>query len=180
MADLQKKYRDEVINKLKQELDIANSMAVPQLVKIVVNMGVKDAITDKKLIERMAIIMSQITGQKPRVNKAKKSIATFKLREGDAIGLTVTLRGRKMYDFMDRLVSIVLPRIKDFHGIKTNSFDGRGNYALGFYEYAVFPEIDPGSVERMQGLEVIFAIKAKSDKEGYALLKAFGMPFMKK
>jgi large subunit ribosomal protein L5 len=179
MADLHKKYRDELATQLQKELNIANIMAVPQLQKIVLNMGVKDAVSDKKLIDRMVQAMAQISGQKPRIAKAKKSIATFKLREGDPIGVMVTLRGKRMYEFLDRLISIVLPRIKDFRGISSKSFDGRGNYALGFSEYSVFPEIDLGSVERMQGLEIIFVTSAKDDKDGFTLLKAFGMPFQK-
>jgi large subunit ribosomal protein L5 len=179
MADLHKKYKEELISQLQKELGVTNVMAIPRLTKIVVNMGVKDATADKKLIDRMGQIVSQITGQKARVARAKKSIATFKLREGDPIGLTVTMRGKRMYSFMDKLISVVLPRIKDFRGVKATSFDGRGNYALGFNEYAVFPEIDLGSVERVQGLEVIIVMSAKTDAEGLALLKAFGMPFQK-
>ncbi len=179
MADLYKKYKEELISQLQKELGVTNVMAIPRLTKIVVNMGVKDATADKKLIDRMGQIVSQITGQKARVARAKKSIATFKLREGDPIGLTVTMRGKRMYSFMDKLISVVLPRIKDFRGVKATSFDGRGNYALGFNEYAVFPEIDLGSVERVQGLEVIIVMSAKTDAEGLALLKAFGMPFQK-
>jgi len=179
MADLHKKYKEELISQLQKELGVTNVMAIPRMTKIVVNMGVKDATADKKLIDRMGQIVSQITGQKARVARAKKSIATFKLREGDPIGLTVTMRGKRMYSFMDKLISVVLPRIKDFRGVKATSFDGRGNYALGFNEYAVFPEIDLGSVERVQGLEVIIVMSAKTDAEGLALLKAFGMPFQK-
>jgi large subunit ribosomal protein L5 len=180
MADLFKKYKEEIIPKLEKEHSITNVMAVPKLTKIVVNMGVKDAAVDSKLVDKMVTIVSQITGQKPRVTRAKKSIATFKLREGQPIGVSVTLRGKRMYEFMDRLISIVFPRIKDFRGISNNSFDGRGNYALGFIEYAVFPEIDPGAVDRMQGLEMIFVTTAKNNEEGYALLEAFGVPFKKK
>jgi len=179
MADLHKKYKEELISQLQKELGVTNVMAIPRMTKIVVNMGVKDATADKKLIDRMGQIVSQITGQKARVARAKKSIATFKLREGDPIGLTVTMRGKRMYSFMDKLISVVLPRIKDFRCVKATSFDGRGNYALGFNEYAVFPEIDLGSVERVQGLEVIIVMSAKTDAEGLALLKAFGMPFQK-
>lgn len=179
MNTLQEKYQKEIIPKLQDSLKIANALAVPRLQKIVVNMGVKDAVTDKKIIERMAVVMGTITGQKPRTAKAKKSIATFKLREGEPIGLMVTLRGKRMYGFLEKLINVTLPRIKDFRGIKRNSFDGHGNYALGFMEYAIFPEIDPGSVERMQGLEIIFVTSAKDNTEGLALLEAFGMPFKK-
>jgi large subunit ribosomal protein L5 len=179
MANLQKKYQEEIVKTLKNELKISNVMAVPKLEKIVVNMGVKDATGDKKLVDRMAAVVGQITGQKPKIARAKKSIATFKLRQGDPIGVTVTLRGKRMYAFMDRLISIVLPRIKDFRGVRADSFDGRGNYALGFHEYSVFPEIDPGSVERLQGMEIIMVTTAKDNNEGRALLTAFGMPFKK-
>lgn len=171
LAAMQKKVQDS--------LKISNPMAVPRLVKIVVNMGVKDAVSDKKHIEQASIAMAKITGQKAKVTKAKKAIATFKLREGDAIGLVVTLRGKRMYSFLHKLVSIVLPRMKDFHGVKATSFDGKGNYALGFTEYAVFPEIDIGSVERLQGIEMIFVTTAEDNKGGHALLSALGMPFEK-
>lgn len=180
MADLKEKYKKEVIPALQKELQISNVMAIPRLSKIVVNMGVKDAISDKKLIEKMTQVIAQITGQKARVNRAKKSIATFKLRQGDAIGISAILRGKRMFDFLDKLINVVLPRIKDFRGVKTTSFDGSGNYALGFSEYAVFPEIDLGTIDRMQGLEVIIVMSTKTREEGLALLKAFGMPFEKK
>lgn len=179
MADLLKRYKTEIMPKLQKELQTANMYAVPRLTKIVINIGIKDAVLDKKLVEKMSQVMSQISGQKPRVNRAKKSIATFKLREGDPIGLSVTLRGKRMYAFLDRLISIVLPRIKDFRGLEVDNFDGRGNFALGLREYTVFPEIDLAGVEKMQGLEIIIVTTAKYDKEGLALLKAFGMPFQK-
>lgn len=179
MTNIQEKYKKEIIGALQKELKIKNSMAVPKLQKIVINMGIKDAVGDKKLVERMGIVVGQISGQKPRVARAKKSIATFKLRQGDPIGVVVTLRGKRMYEFLNRLITVVLPRIKDFRGVSGNSFDGRGNYALGFSEYAVFPEIDPGSVERLQGFEIIFVTSAKNDEEGRALLKALGIPFKK-
>lgn len=179
MADLQTKYTTEIVAKLQQELAVKNPMAIPKIKKIVLNMGVKDAVSDKKLVEKMALVIAQISGQKPKITKAKKAIATFKLRQGDPIGVTVTLRGKRMYDFLDKLISIVLPRIKDFRGVQTDSFDGRGNYALGFGEYSVFPEIDLGTVERMQGMEIIFVTSAKNNEDGLALLKAFGMPFVK-
>lgn len=179
MANLQEKYKKEVIPQLQKDLNVSNVMALPRIVKIVVNMGVKDAISDKKLIDKMSKVMATITGQKARINKAKKSIATFKLRQGDPVGVSVTLRGSRMYNFLDKLISVVLPRIKDFRGVKVTSFDGKGNFALGFSEYAVFPEIDLGTVDRMQGLEIIVVMTAKTDEEGLALLKAFGMPFQK-
>lgn len=180
MADLFKKYSEVIIPQLQKDLTISNPMATPRLLKIVLNMGVKDAVSDKKLVDKMAQVMAQISGQKAKITRSKKSIATFKLREGDPIGVTVTLRGKRMYAFFDRLITVVLPRIKDFHGIKANSFDGRGNYALGFSEYSVFPEIDLGTVDRMQGLEIIIVTSAGTNEKGYALLKAFGMPFRKR
>jgi large subunit ribosomal protein L5 len=179
MTQLQDTYRKDLAGKLQKDLGIKNIMSVPKLSKIVVNMGVKDAVLDKKNVERAAAIMTQITGQKPRIAKATKSIATFKLREGDAIGVMTTLRGDRMYDFFAKLVAIVLPRLRDFRGVKATSFDPQGNYTLGFAEHTVFPEIDPGKVEKNQGLEIIIVTTAKDKKEGYELLKALGMPFVK-
>lgn len=177
--ELQNRYKTEIATKLQEKLNIKNVMAVPRLEKIVVNMGVKDAVGDKKNIERMNVALSQITGQKPRVARARKAIAGFKLRQGDAIGLVVTLRGKRMYAFIERIITIVLPRIKDFRGVKRTSFDGRGNYTLGFHEYSVFPEIDPASVDRLQGMEIVFVTSAKDNAESFALLEAMGMPFAK-
>lgn len=165
--------------KLQKELGIKNPMAVPSLSRIVVNIGVKDALSDKKNIDKVAEIIAQITGQKPKVTTAKKSISTFKLRQGDKIGLVVTLRGKRMYNFYNKLVSVVLPRLRDFRGVKNTSFDGRGNYTLGLTEYTVFPEIDPGKVDRVQGLEISIVTTGKDNKEGFELLKALGMPFQK-
>ena len=142
-------------------------------------MGVKDAVSDKKHFEKMAGVLGQIAGQKPRIARARKSIASFKVREGDAIGLVITLRGKRMYEFIDRLVAIVLPRIKDFRGVGRGNFDGRGNYTLGLYEYSVFPEIDPGSVERLQGMEIVFVTTASDNAQGLELLSMLGMPFAK-
>jgi large subunit ribosomal protein L5 len=179
MDDLQKRYKEEIVPKLQKDLKIENPMALPWLSKIVVNIGVKDAVADKKNIEKMVVALSQITGQKPKITKAKKAIASFKLREGDAIGVVVTLRGKRMNSFFDKLVRIVLPRIKDFRGVKRTSFDGQGNYTLGFYEYSVFPEIDPASVERLQGMEIVIVTSARTNEQGFALLEALGMPFAK-
>ena len=167
---------------LQSTLGIKNVMDVPWLEKIVVNMGVKDALSASKNIEKASQILSQITGQRPRVTTAKKAISGFKLRQGDKIGLMLTLRGRRMYDFFEKLVKIVLPRLRDFHGVKKESFDGQGNYTLGFAENTVFPEIDPGKIDAssaMQGLEITIATSAKDNKEGFELLKALGMPFRK-
>lgn len=167
------------LENLQKELGIKNKMAMPKLVKIVVNIGVKNAVADKKNMEVANVALTQITGQKPKVTKAKKSISTFKLREGDSIGLVVTLRGKRMEDFFIKLVDVILPRLKDFHGIKTTSFDSRGNYTLGLSEYSVFPEIDSGKIDRIQGLEIGIIMNAKNKKEGFELLKARGMPFVK-
>lgn len=179
MSNLQKRYQSDIQARLQAKLAIKNTMAVPKLAKIVVNIGVKDAISDKKNMERAIIALTQITGQKPKVAKAKKSIATFKLREGDAIGAVVTLRGKRMYDFFEKLISIVLPRVRDFHGVSKKQFDGLGNYTLGFSEHTVFPEIDIGKVDKIIGLEATIVTTAKNNEEGIALLEALGMPFQK-
>ncbi|HEX8932043.1 MAG TPA: 50S ribosomal protein L5 [Patescibacteria group bacterium] len=176
---LKEQFNQEIAKKLQGKLGIKNPMALPQLTKIIINVGVKDAVADKKNLEKMVGAIAQITGQKPKITKAKKAIASFKLREGDAIGVVVTLRGLRMYAFFDKLVKIVFPRIKDFRGVKRTSFDGQGNYTLGFYEYSVFPEIDPASVERLQGMEVVIVTSARTNDEGLALLEALGMPFAK-
>lgn len=179
MENLQTRYSKSLRSELAQKLGVKNPMATPKLVKIVVNMGVKDAVADKKNIERAATALSQITGQKAKVTRAKKSVASFKLREGEPIGVVATLRGKRMYDFFEKLVTIVFPRLKDFHGISRDSFDGQGNYTLGFSEYAVFPEIDPSTVEKIQGLEVVIVTSTRKDNEGLALLEALGTPFAK-
>ena len=177
--DLQERFNKEISKKLGEELGIKNSHAVPKITKIVINMGVKDVLSDKKNLEKATEVMTLITGQKPKVTQAKKSISTFKLREGDKIGLMVTLRGKRMYSFFEKLVNIVFPRIRDFRGVPIRSLDGRGNYTLGFPEDTVFPEIDPGKVDRVQGLELTIVTKSKDNKEGEALLRALGMPFQK-
>jgi len=164
---------------LQTDLGIKNPMATPALKKIVVNIGVRYATADKKNIEVVTGVLEQITGQKPKVNAAKKSIAGFKLREGDKIGLMVTLRGSRMYDFYSKLVNVVLPRIKDFRGVKKDAFDPQGNYTLGLAEYSVFPEVDTGKIDRVQGLEVCIVTTAQDKEHGFALLKAMGMPFKK-
>jgi len=176
---LKDSFQKETVKKLQEKLGIKNAMAVPRLSKIVINMGVKDVLSDKGNLEKQAAIMAQIAGQKPKVMKAKKSIAAFKLREGDEIALMVTLRGKRMYDFYEKLVAIVLPRIRDFHGVRRESFDGMGNYAIGFSENTVFPEIDPAKVDKIQGLEISIVTTAKNNEEGIALLEALGMPFKK-
>jgi len=176
---LQDKFNTEIVKQLQTSLSIKNVNAVPVISKIVINMGVKDALADKKNVEKAAELMAQITGQKPRVMKAKKSIAAFKLRAGDQVGLMVTLRGKRMYDFYQKLVTIIFPRFRDFHGVKKESFDGRGNYTLGFTEITVFPEIDASKIDKIQGVEVSIVTTAKNNDQGYELLKALGMPFVK-
>ncbi len=176
---LQDRYNKEISKKLQQELGIKNVLATPKLSKIIINMGVKDAVSDKKHMEKGVEILAQITGQKPKVMKAKKSISSFKLRAGEEIALMVTLRGKRMYDFYQKLTDIVFPRFRDFHGVKKTSFDGKGNYSMGFSESTVFPEIDPSKIDRIQGFEVSVVTTAKNDEQGFALLKALGMPFVK-
>lgn len=179
MDRLQVEYTKTIQPKLQKDLKIKNPMATPRLQKIVVNMGVKDAVADKKNIERATQAIATITGQKARVAKAKKSIAAFKLRQGDPIGAMVTLRGARMYDFLEKLITVVLPRLKDFHGVRRTSFDGQGNYTLGFSEYAVFPEVDPMTVERVQGVEMVIVTSSTTNEQGMALLESLGMPFVK-
>jgi large subunit ribosomal protein L5 len=176
---LQEKYNKEIAKTLQEALGIKNPLAVPKLSKIIINMGVKDAVADKKNMEKGMEILAQITGQKPKIMKAKKSIAAFKLRAGEEIAVMVTLRGKRMYDFYQKLTTIVFPRFRDFHGVKKESFDGRGNYTLGFSESTVFPEIDPSKIDRIQGFEISIVTTAKDDNQGFELLKALGMPFKK-
>ena len=176
-ARLKEFYQQKVVSALKQELGYANIMQVPQLKKIVVNMGLGDAVQNPKLLETGVSELTQITGQKPIVTKAHKSIANFKLREGVAIGCAVTLRGDRMYEFFDRLVNVALPRVRDFRGIPENAFDGRGNYSLGIREHVIFPEINVDKVEQVKGFTVSLVTSAKTDAEGRALLWALGMPF---
>lgn len=177
--NLKQKYQQELTPKLKEELHLGNVMAVPRVEKVVVNVGVKEALSDKKVLEAVSDQLATITGQKPVTRLSKKSIAAFKLREGLPIGVSVTLRGNKMYDFLEKLVKIVFPRVRDFHGISENSFDGSGNYSVGFSEQIVFPEIEYAKIDKIRGLEVTIATSAKTNAEGLALLKALGMPFRK-
>ena len=176
-ARLKEFYQQKVVPALKQDLGYANIMQIPQLKKIVVNMGLGDAVQNPKLLETGVSELTQITGQKPIVTKAHKSIANFKLREGVAIGCAVTLRGDRMYEFFDRLVNVALPRVRDFRGIPENAFDGRGNYSLGIREHVIFPEINVDKVEQVKGFTVSLVTSAKTDAEGRALLRALGMPF---
>lgn len=179
MHALKKEYIEKIRPELKKKHGVKNVMAVAGLEKVVINMGVKDAVSDKRLMEKMGLVMGQITGQKAKVTRAKKSIASFKLREGDPIGLVVTLRGNRMYDFVDKFTKVVLPRMKDFRGVKKTSFDANGNYTVGLLEYSVFPEIDLGTVDRLQGMEITIVTTAKTKEEGLSLLEAMGMPFEK-
>ncbi|MBI2033071.1 MAG: 50S ribosomal protein L5 [Candidatus Levybacteria bacterium] len=179
MSTLQEKYTKTVKEALKEKLGVKNPMAVPHVSKIVVNTGIRGAVLDKKNVQSAVEMLTQITGQKPKITKARQSIASFKLRQGDKIGAVVTLRGKRMYDFLGKLISIVMPRIRDFHGVSKQKFDGHGNYTLGFSEQTVFPEIDPGKVDRTHGLEVCIVTTAKNNEEGIALLEALGFPFQK-
>ena len=173
---LKEKYQSEVRAKLKERFGIANDMALPELKKIVVNMGVKGAVENKSRVESATRDLAIITGQKPTVRKARKSVSGFKLREGMPIACAVTLRRDRMWEFADRLVAVVLPRIRDFRGVK-DKLDGRGNYSLGLSEQSVFPEIDFDKVEFQQGMDITFVTSAPNDEQGYALLKELGMPF---
>ncbi len=177
MSRLYEKYVKEVLPELQKELDIANVCAVPKLEKIIVNVGVGDAISNIKLLDTAKAELGLITGQLPAVGRAKKSISAFKLRKGQAIACYVTLRHRRMYEFFDRLVNIVLPRVRDFRGVPPGSFDKRGNYTLGLRDQLVFPEIDYTKVERPRGMNITIVTSARNDKEAYALLKKLGMPF---
>lgn len=176
---LQKKYKEEIIANLMKELNISNIMQVPKVEKIVVNMGIGEAVNNSKLIETAMKEMAQITGQQPVPREARKSEAGFKLREGQKIGVSVTLRKERMYEFLDRLINIALPRVRDFEGVSAKAFDGRGNYTLGIKEQIVFPEIEIDKVDKVLGLGVTIVTSAQTDEEGRALLRAFGMPFAK-
>jgi len=177
MSRLYDKYHKDVLPELQRDLGIRNPMAVPRLVKIVVNMGVGDAIQNIKLLDTAKAELSLITGQLPAVGRAKKSISAFKLRKGVPIACYVTLRNRRMYEFFDRLVNIVLPRVRDFRGVAPTAFDGRGNYTLGLRDQLVFPEIDYTKVERSRGMNITIVTSARTNQEAYALLKKMGMPF---
>jgi large subunit ribosomal protein L5 len=174
---LREKYQQEIVPALVQEFKFTSVMQAPRLQKIVVNVGVGEAVQNSKALEATVGDITTITGQKPVVTKARKSVAAFKLREGMPIGVMVTLRGERMYDFYDRLVNLALPRIRDFRGVSRRSFDGRGNYSLGLREQIVFPDIDYDKIDKLRGLEVVIVTSATSDELGYALLKRLGMPF---
>jgi len=177
MARLYDIYKDEIIPKLRNDFGYDNIMQVPKIIKVVVNMGLGEAIQNVKILDSATSEIAAITGQKPVITKAKKSIATFKLREGMPIGCMVTLRRDNMYEFLDRLMNVALPRVRDFKGISGKAFDGKGNYTLGVKEQLIFPEIDYDTVDKIKGLNVTIVTSAKTDEEGRALLKYLGMPF---
>jgi large subunit ribosomal protein L5 len=179
MNRLQQKYVETVKPSLMKEFEYTSPMQAPKLVKVIINMGVGDSIVNSKLLDEAVEEMTQIAGQKPVITKAKKSIANFKLREGMPIGCKVTLRGERMYEFLDKLFNISLPRVRDFHGVSSTAFDGRGNYTLGVKEQLIFPEINFDKVAKVRGMDVVIVTTAQSNKEAYALLKELGMPFEK-
>ncbi len=179
MARLESHFREQVVPALMKQFGYKSVMAVPRLRKVVVNMGVGDAIQDAKVMDSAADELATITGQKPSVRRAKKSISNFKLREGMAIGCAVTLRGSRMYEFMDRLMNLALPRVRDFRGVPARAFDGRGNYTLGIRDQLIFPEINYAKVQKVKGMNICIVTSAKTDEEGRALLAALGMPFRK-
>ena len=179
MNRLKEKYLNEVVPSLKEKHNYNSIMEVPKLEKIVINMGVGDATTNSKLLDAAVADLKKISGQQPVITRAKKSIAGFKVREGQAIGCKVTLRGENMYNFLDKLISITLPRVRDFRGVSSKSFDGRGNYTLGLTEQLIFSEIEYDNVVKVRGMDIVFVTTAKTNEEAYDLLKGFGMPFKK-
>jgi large subunit ribosomal protein L5 len=178
-ARLKEKYQTEVRKKLQEQFGIKNPMAVPKVEKVVLNMGMGEAISNAKVLDSAVDELGQITGQKPIITKAKKSIASFKLREGQSIGAMVTLRGEKMYEFLDRLISTALPRVRDFRGVPSKSFDGRGNYTLGIRDHLIFPEIDITKVDKAKGMNITIVTNAKDDDQARFLLRELGLPFTK-
>ena len=179
-ARLYTQYKDDIISNLLEQFDYENVMAVPKLEKIVINSGVGEAVENEKVLDTVTDNLAKITGQKPVTTKAKKSISNFKTRDGMPIGCKVTLRKKKMYEFLDRLINLALPRTRDFQGVPDKSFDGRGNYTLGVKEHTIFPEINTDDVDNIHGMDITFVTTAESDEEAYALLKEFGMPFQKR
>jgi large subunit ribosomal protein L5 len=179
MARLLDKYKTEIAPALKSELGITNPMAIPAVQKVVISMGLGCAVQEKARLATALKELTQIAGQKPLVCKARKSVSNFKLREGYDIGLKVTLRGARMYEFIDRLIAIAIPRVRDFRGLNPNSFDGRGNYSMGITEQTIFPEVDADKVQNQQGMNITFVTSAKNDREARELLKMLGMPFRK-
>jgi large subunit ribosomal protein L5 len=178
-ARLQEFYREKVVAELQKNLALTNPMQVPKITKITVNMGVGEAVADKKIMDNAVADLTKITGQKPLVTRARKSVATFKVRDGLAIGCKVTLRGDRMYEFFDRLISIAMPRIRDFRGVSARSFDGRGNYNFGVREQIIFPEIAYDQIDAIRGMDITITTTARDDKSGRALLEAFNFPFRK-
>jgi large subunit ribosomal protein L5 len=179
MARLKDFYKETVVPKLTKDLGVKNAMQVPKLVKITVNMGVGEAVADRKVMDAAVADLTNITGQKPKLCLSKKSIASFKVRENLAIGTKVTLRGERMWEFLDRLITIAIPRIRDFRGINPRSFDGRGNYSLGIKEQIIFPEIQYDQIDQLRGMDITITTTAKDNKQGKALLDAFNFPFRK-
>ena len=178
-ARLAEIYRDQIVPKLKADLGVANIMQVPKITKITVNMGVGEAVADRKVMDAAVADLTKITGQKPIITKARKAIASFKLRQGLAVGCMVTLRGDRMYEFLDRLINIAMPRIRDFRGVSPRSFDGRGNYSLGVKEQIIFPEIQYDQIDTIRGMDITITTTASDNKQGRALLEAFNFPFRK-
>jgi large subunit ribosomal protein L5 len=179
MAKLHEVYKDKVVAELQEKFGFSSVMQVPQIEKITLNMGVGEALADKKILDNAVADLEAISGQKPLITKARKSVAGFKVREGYPIGCKVTLRGERMWEFLERLISIALPRVRDFRGVSAKSFDGRGNYSMGVREQIIFPEIDYDKVDRVRGLDITITTSAGSDEEGRALLAAFNFPFRK-
>ena len=177
MARLQQHYRDKIVPELKASLGLANPMEVPRITQITVNMGVGEAVADKKIMDNAVGDLTKITGQKPIVTKARKSVASFKVRDGQQVGCKVTLRGARMYEFLDRLINIAIPRIRDFRGLPTRSFDTQGNYSLGVREQIIFPEIAYDAIDQVRGMDITITTTAKDAKHGRALLEAFNFPF---
>ena len=179
MARLKEMYQNEIVDAMIKKFGYKNIMEVPKLDKVVINMGVGEAKDNAKLLDAAIADMEKITGQKAVVCKAKKSVANFKIREGMPIGCKVTLRGERMYEFVDRLINLALPRVRDFRGVKANSFDGRGNYTMGIKEQLIFPEIEYDKVDKIRGMDIVFVTTANTDEEARELLRLFGMPFAK-
>jgi large subunit ribosomal protein L5 len=177
MARLKTHYREKILPQLKEQLGLANPMEVPRITKITINMGVGEAVADKKIVDNAVADLTKISGQKPQVTKARKAVASFKVRDGMPLGCKVTLRGARMYEFLDRLINVAIPRIRDFRGLPSRSFDGRGNYSLGVKEQIIFPEIAYDAVDQLRGMDITITTTAKDDKQGRALLEAFNFPF---
>jgi large subunit ribosomal protein L5 len=179
MVRLQQVYREQIVPKLRTDLKIENVMQVPRISKITINMGVGEAVADKKVMDAAVADLTKITGQKPLITKSRKAIASFKLRQGLPVGAKVTLRGARMYEFLDRLISIAMPRIRDFRGVSARAFDGQGNYSLGVKEQIIFPEIQYDQVDQIRGMDITITTTATDDRHGRALLEAFNFPFRK-